>query len=69
MFRVIKIKPRKRGKQFEGYWQMTFYTLAPLGLNSINQLKANLVHQCRLENLNILKISLLFEKFTNFTGK
>ena len=42
MFRVIKIKPRKRGKQFEGYWQMTFYTLAPLGLNSINQLKANL---------------------------
>ena len=29
-------------KQFEGYWQITLCTLVPYGLNSINELEANL---------------------------
>ena len=37
-----KSQARKRRKQFEGYWQITLYTLAPYGLNSINELEANL---------------------------
>ena len=37
-----KDQARKRRKQFEGYWQITLCTLAPYGLNSINELEANL---------------------------
>ena len=37
-----KDQARKRRKQFEGYWQITLFTLAPYGLNSINELDANL---------------------------
>ena len=37
-----KDQARKRRKQFEGYWQITLCTLAPYGLNSINEPEANL---------------------------
>ena len=37
-----KDQARKRRKQFEGYWQIKLCTLAPYGLNSINELEANL---------------------------
>ena len=37
-----KHKVTKRRKQFEGYWQVTLYTLAPYRLNSIHELEANL---------------------------
>ena len=37
-----KHKATKRKKQFEGYWQITLYKLAPYGLNSIYELEANL---------------------------
>ena len=37
-----KDQARKRSKQFEGYSQITLCTLAPYGLNSINELEANL---------------------------
>ena len=37
-----KDQARKRRKQFEGYWQITLCTLASYGLNSINELEANL---------------------------
>ena len=37
-----KDQARKCRKQFEGYWQITLCTLAPYGLNSINELEADL---------------------------
>ena len=37
-----KDQARRRRKQFEGYWQITLWTLAPYGLNSINKLEENL---------------------------
>ena len=37
-----KDQARKRRKQFEGYWQITLCMLGPYGLNSINELEANL---------------------------
>ena len=37
-----KDQARKCRKQFKGYWQITLSTLAPYGLNSINELEANL---------------------------
>ena len=37
-----KDQPRKRRKQFERYWQITLCTLSTYGLNSINELEANL---------------------------
>ena len=37
-----KDQARKRRKQFEGYWQITLCTLASCGLDSINELEANL---------------------------
>ena len=37
-----KDQARKRRKQFEGYWQIALCTLTPYGLNSINELEANL---------------------------
>ena len=33
---------RIRLKQFEGYWQINLSTLEPYGMNSINELEANL---------------------------
>ena len=35
-----KDQAKKRRKQFEGYSQITLCTLAPYGLNSINELEA-----------------------------
>ena len=37
-----KYQARKCRKQFEWYWQITLSTLVPYGLNSINELEANL---------------------------
>ena len=44
-----KDQARKRRKQFEGYWQIKLCTLAPYGLNSINELEANL--KCSDKNI------------------
>ena len=43
MFHVIKMtkKKTKKKKQFEGYCQIKLYTLAPYGLNAINELEGN----------------------------
>ena len=37
-----KDQARNPRKQFEEYWQITLCTLAPYGLNSFNELEANL---------------------------
>ena len=42
MIKLGNDQARKRRKQLEGYWQITLCTLAPYGLNSINELEANL---------------------------